>query len=419
MEVLRERPAAQHTSSPSPAEFDLELPPPPAPFPVDLLEPPAPPIEIPLAATSGAAVAHRNLLSVQTSCVAAITALLPSGDNATQTTSLSPADSRLAAALTDLLEITYELDGLEISPAYQEAEADTDPAGVQINGQVHGAGQSTGEQRERDDFAVLAEHLDALAGGGGADDLDGRLTIGDLRERLLWERVRTLSNIVQVLIQTRSSETQTNDEGQKGREAASKRDQGDEEPESSVANGYHRISTDAHPPDYHDQQSLPSYRPRASCSSADEKDEKADLDFDESLPLRSCNVPISEEKKMRELDDLTSAIEQLGQAAPRYDDQRSELRPRSRQAESESAGQQSVSRTSQKERMKELEEIWQRIERAHGKRRMRDQDAEMHLVGNRRKEQVSMPSPASSLDELSLRVARTVSSRSVRPSRGQ
>jgi hypothetical protein len=130
--------------------------------------------------------------------------------------------------------------------------------------------------------------------------------------------------------------------------------------------------------------------------SSDRVEEKDEVERIPSGSSARAGAQLGDEKRMRELDDLTTAIERLGQAAPQYLDQRSELRPRTRQpahpqdnlVDEKERVQAEAPRMSQKEKMKELEEIWRRIERAHGKRRMRDQDADMELVGDRRKEQV-------------------------------
>ena len=380
MEAIRERPLAQ------PAQLDntQQLPPPPAPVAVDLRGPESSDPSAPLAshldhqytATRRPLAIQRNLSSVQTSCVAALTSLLPAGDNARQISTLSAADSRLAAALTDLLETTYELDGLESSPAYGDGS----------NGDLdleRGSGQ--------DDFAILAEHLDDLVEGNQRQSPDGQETIGTLRERLLWERVSTLSHVVKVLIETRAHDKAESPD----REGL--QENGHERVGETHGQTHEFAASTSQPPDYQDDHLLPSYRPRESISSDYGDDEKSSIKEQDPASTSRNWDSAGDEKRMRELDDLTSAIERLGQAAPQYADQRSELRPRSRQAPqspgqgSAEKGQHQLPAISNKDKMKELEEIWRRIETAHGKRRMRDQDADMQLVGNRRKELVRLP----------------------------
>jgi hypothetical protein len=117
----------------------------------------------------------------------------------------------------------------------------------------------------------------------------------------------------------------------------------------------------------------------------------------EAGPSSPRQAPPSE-KMLHDFEHLTSAIERLGALSTGYADQRSVLRPvrpRSsspilRAANGSKGKGREERQMSDKAKMKELEDIWRKIERAHGKRRMRDdQRVDMEGVRGRRAEERS------------------------------
>jgi hypothetical protein len=89
-----------------------------------------------------------------------------------------------------------------------------------------------------------------------------------------------------------------------------------------------------------------------------------------------------------ELDGLTEAIGRLHSVTPRLNDQRVELRASSSRAATLPT---ELRARAEREKMRELEMIWDQIERTHGKRRMRDgQRVDMAGWEDRRARQVSL-----------------------------
>jgi hypothetical protein len=97
------------------------LPAPPEPFPVDLLAPSqstsSRPPTAPSAEPPSTAQTQHDLQALQRSSVAALSSLLPADTASSPPTVLSPAQQRLAAALAELLEVSYELESFRPSPA--------------------------------------------------------------------------------------------------------------------------------------------------------------------------------------------------------------------------------------------------------------------------------------------------------------
>jgi hypothetical protein len=361
MEAVRQRDAP---SRPVDTADDVEgtaLPPPPAPFPTELLPGPSAPAEHPAQPLEHA----RDLDLIQRSCVAALTALLPPDSSPHNRSTLSPANQHLAAALTELLEATYELDHLRPSPAYEETDS-RDPA------HAAGAGADTGVEAS---FDALTEHLTRLAEQTSSPVAPARVTNGTaarlhpaihaVRAELAWARVQSLSRAVLEMVHERDAESEAEVSDDKEKAAAS----------------------ESHPPEY--DETPPVYAAET----------KSPLASSSSIAPAQIEEGGHSEKMMRELDDLTQAIVRLNSRGPRYADQRSELRPRRSAHLLGSIGTNAEAgpsrwpaaapeRVMEKQRMPELEEIWRKIERAHGKRRMRDQDVDLEAKGERRMEQV-------------------------------
>jgi hypothetical protein len=104
-----------------------------------------------------------------------------------------------------------------------------------------------------------------------------------------------------------------------------------------------------------------------------------------SLPLQSTSAP--KEKMMLELDGLTDAIGRLHSVTPRLNDQRVEMRASS----SKTPMTRDLRARAEREKIRELELIWDQIERTHGKRRMGDgQRVDMADWSERRARQVRL-----------------------------
>lgn len=121
------------------------------------------------------------------------------------------------------------------------------------------------------------------------------------------------------------------------------------------------------------------------------------LSIDKKAPAESSSraqATITSEKTMHDLDNLIAAIERLNSLTSGYSDQRSVLGPRSRSPSAfngkirHKGNPREERLMTEEEKMGELEDIWRKIESAHGKHRMRDdQRADMDGVQERRAEE--------------------------------
>ncbi|WWC60136.1 uncharacterized protein I303_102700 [Kwoniella dejecticola CBS 10117] len=385
MEAVRPAPAHTHTVQQLHVDAD-ELPPPPAPFPVDQL--------VASESTDDGGVSQQSerskqnvrnyLASVQQSCINALSSLLPSESSSSSnispsTAPLPAANARLAAALTGLLEVTYELDDLlppstNITPSTVHTEAFPD--------------QDTEEDKVQTSFNALTSLLEGLQHARSTDDqiMSGNKSernqgglhpaINVVREELAWQRLESLSTAVVGLSQGRvSSEVVSNGNGHT-----------ESNGESSLPPAYQQY-LDAHThsvqesdnssvlPAYHDIQTGQEAGPSSPMKTKPNDVEPP------SSPLTDQRHPATREKMMLELDSLTSAIERLSSVAPRLHDQRVEMRhASSTRSKSLTTNGDSLSKEDkiklERQKMKELEEIWDKIERAHGKRRIRVEDGQ-------------------------------------------
>ena len=259
-----------------------------------------------------------HLTALGQSCVQALSALLPSTSS-----TLSAPDSRLAATLTDLLETCYDLESL----------------GSSMSSQIPAVTEPSAE----DAFTGVVRHINEMQSRQLLVDLESlQPEVNEARRAIVWERLESLGRVVEVLIKAR---------------------------ERSI-NGTNPLTDPAlsapEPPryssDFHfasDPASLPNYQ-------------KEDLMSTRSIPLDEKTAQPAaqpEEKMLLELDSLTTAIERLHTVTPQMQDQRVAA-PAPRDAESRSMARAKMERG----RMKELEMIWDNIERAHGKRRMGEDD---------------------------------------------
>ncbi|ORY25819.1 HECT-like ubiquitin-conjugating enzyme-binding-domain-containing protein [Naematelia encephala] len=300
-----------------------ELPPPPAPFPVDLIR------EATRSSVSLTEDQQKILDTVKASCNLFLSSLVPNASSSSSR--LSEEDQQLANALTELFDVCKELEGSHSAsiPALPLASSSTRPSDVTtpINALTE----------QLIELQNVAQHRTYTPSAGESSHLHP--AINEVRQELAWARVDSLSHAVSALLEARSF-------------GASPTAELDENEDS------HGASNEL-PPEYWPAEAdhaLPAYRERASLDLASSHDGKAQ---------RSDPVPDSapREKMMRDLDTVTEAIERLQQVAPQLVDQRSELRP-----SSPSRRAQAIAR-SQRDKMRELEEIWDRIERLHGKRR--------------------------------------------------
>lgn len=77
----------------------------------------------------------------------------------------------------------------------------------------------------------------------------------------------------------------------------------------------------------------------------------------------------TDDKMLRELDDVTGAIERLLSVSPALEDQRVSLPAQSTGQSSSTARRREISQRMDRAKMSELEELWDKIEAAHGKGR--------------------------------------------------
>ncbi|OCF43389.1 hypothetical protein I317_02687 [Kwoniella heveanensis CBS 569] len=449
------------------------LPPPPEPFPKDQLD-----VVGRAESSSNAAMAQPRqhlrsyLLSVQQTCVNALSSLVDSNatsarsspplDEQTQSSSspLGP-DTQLAAALTDLLEVTYELD--DLLPPTPIISANITPTTVHsatfIDERQEGGGTRTDGRPQPTvpgygdggaSFDALTQVLvglhEARSAEAGAPDqanssnVDCEDTNRDygvrtqngtdkqglhpainvVREELAWERLESLTTAVLELSRHRGERAEdghsytngfcavpdqhdsTVNEDDRRHLIASKSHQsghGDTLPPSYEQYHGHRH------PQQHDSDNaslLPSYSDIKSHLDGEQDSLSVEKGkpAQEHIPSVSRETtqrgsePVSphQEKMLHELDAVTSAIERLASIAPRLHDQRVEMRHSHDSSSSASSKQNGLtgvakasdSETTSKEerikleriKMRELEEIWDKIERAHGKRRIRIEDGQ-------------------------------------------
>ncbi|WWD16681.1 hypothetical protein CI109_101111 [Kwoniella shandongensis] len=301
-----------------------QLPPPPAPFPTETLASSS--------TSSRLKNVRQHLSSVQQSCVQALSSLLPEDDDDPNSFG-SNVESQSAGALSELLQVTYELaDFLPSTPDLSQ-QAVLSPSGTNV---TSGA--------EEEPLDTLAGHLHDLRSARTENGGDDHPSIGAVREELAWARLESLSHAVMAIA--------------RGRE-------GSEEPPSYEHHNGHGQTQPHHAlPRYEEVEEGP--QARTSMEKPLEEDRK-EIRHDTSSSSHSAQ----KEKMLHELDAVTSAIERLYSVAPQLHDQRVEMRfPRQRLHTSSGAQYSSEADKIRidKLKMRELEEIWEMIERTHGKR---------------------------------------------------
>ena len=226
----------------------------------------------------------------------------------------------------------------------------------------------------RDPFGLLKDHmldLDRVA----IRNLDTvhsltapgvQQPVGAVREEIGWERIRILSAAILELVDSREQSSQQIPE--------------------------------YYPPEYSAQESVfpPSYQISArtdvhheghgvgtTTQSYDRKDTSSEKQQLQPDTTQETTTPSSSNEKMlRDFDDLSTAIERL---RPRLQDQRSELRPtRSRDLAE-------LQKRMEMDKMRELDDIWRLIERTNGKRTQRgDQRVSAEDIEERREARVGI-----------------------------
>ena len=200
-----------------------------------------------------------------------------------------------------------------------------------------------------------------------------------VREELAWERLGSLSRVVVALLREKR-------EAQVSREAMA----GDVNGDSQSSSDPPAAAYDSLPPRYSfdgqeeldlEKGTLPDY----ANDQPPKIDQKTNNASTSKLPLQSTSAP--REKMMLELDGLTDAIGRLHSVTPRLNDQRVEMRASS----SKTPMTRDLRARAEREKIRELELIWDQIERTHGKRRMGDgQRVDMADWSERRARQVRL-----------------------------
>ncbi|WWD08849.1 hypothetical protein V865_006963 [Kwoniella europaea PYCC6329] len=405
MEALR--PAEQHP----PQQDDIDqLPPPPEPFPLHQLVGTSSSSGVngngSLTRSEGSKQNVRNYLSsVQQSCINALSSLLPepSPTSTSNGTGLSESSSQLASALTDLLEVTYELDELlppSTNPTPSASHTDTFPDNPQPDE------DEPQENKIKNSFSALTNLLEGLQDARLQDDAElprqeesqieskeGELhpAIKVVREELAWQRLESLSFAIVSLSQGGAAYSDSVEEREQDPQDLKLKQKNSSTSsifgtDKGLPPSYEQFLDHQHRPASQTDNSslLPSYHDIHS-------DENLNLDQDRagpSAPIKSkqqeelsqSNGPTAtREKMLQELDSLTSAIERLSSIAPRLHDQRVEMKSKlksPRGVVDERSMNKEDKMKLERQKMKELEEIWDKIERAHGKRRIRVEDGQ-------------------------------------------
>ncbi|WVW79954.1 hypothetical protein I302_101927 [Kwoniella bestiolae CBS 10118] len=368
-----------------------QLPPPPEPFPLDQFVGTSSSHGVNgngLVRSEGSKQNVRNYLSsVQQSCINALSSFLP--DSSSPSTSLSESHSQLASALTDLLEVTYELDDLlppSTNPTPSTIHVESFP-----DSNVEDGSQ---ENKMKTSFNALTNLLEGLQDARlnevsgehqGTERKEGELhpAIKVVREELAWQRLESLSFAIISLSQGNfAPSAPASQDGKQGQRNSLGTDSG-------LPPSYEQFLDHHHTPTQKDSDNtslLPSYHDIHSeeVEAGPSSPVKSQQPHPESPTSMSNGPTATREKMLQELDSLTSAIERLSSVAPRLHDQRVELKPTSRSAKvlgnRDGTDQRSMSKEEkiklERQKMKELEEIWDKIERAHGKRRIRVEEGQ-------------------------------------------
>jgi len=281
-----------------------------------------------------------DLAPIQRSCVHALSSLIPDSPDISSSSlpPLSFADSQLAQALTELLEVSYELETLR-------------PRGDPDLFSSTSIGAS--EVKGTNGLDTLAENLHELQNsvvnktrnGAAAGEYPAGIhpSIGVVRETLAWARADALSHAILDLVSARQHDA-------------------DITSQHKTTDGYLGLNIHGHddgPPSYaqHDDPTQPPAYQEPS-SSTEKPTEKSQYSTSSDHPQN----PARPENMHTELDGLATEIERFQHASPQLEDQRSAM-PSKPKTKTE------VQARIERNKMLELEQIWELIERTHGRRR--------------------------------------------------
>ncbi|WVQ73743.1 hypothetical protein IAR50_003323 [Cryptococcus sp. DSM 104548] len=333
-------------SSPS-FEQHQELPPPPAPFPTELLQ-----NDIGSSSSIGQADLIKPLQSVQRSVVQALSAFLPdelaSGQGSPSQRGGNGGshdlgeESQLAGALIELLEVSYELEGL-IPPPISSAEDSIELSNAPQTPPPTDLASSLKHLQHARSTSIT---LNQLSPNSPTTPWPADLhpPVGEVRRELAWARMESLSRVVLELVK----------QGAEGRDGLGEGE--------GLPPRYETHESDVGLPSYSDVPPTSTDSTlKASDTDSKEPENRGSLDT-----LASERPTAHREKMLSELEAVTLAIERLYDAAPRFQNQRVEIKPRAARRTSGpltnggQARELSVGEREKLERVKrkELDEIW-------------------------------------------------------------
>lgn len=298
----------------------------------------------------------KRLRSVQRSCIDALSALLP--DHAAQNADVdwdpslaADSDGQLAQTLMELLEATYELEGLTPTPA---GPALQEERGVEvIRGKIASLGNLT-TQLDRLQSARVASRPQTPIIGAYSDAAAPHPATSMVRLELVWARLESLNLAIVELSRQRHQQSAEN------REAS---------PPSyeTYHDGSHEL------PQY--SEANPDTSSASLAKSADLPKLKDNSRSPSSLEPSRTQTSANREKMLNELEAVTSAIERLYGVSPQLSNQRVELRPQATSSaegrhnrNNEIADVKANERVDEEQKMKELNEIWRQLQDVRRKR---------------------------------------------------
>lgn len=312
----------------------------------------------------------KHLRSVQRSCIDALSALLPdhfaqNGDFDWDPTLIVGSDDRLAQALMELLEVTYELEDLTPSPAESVLQEER---GEEVVIGDSGSLENLTSQLDKLQAARVASRPQTPIIGTYSDASAIHPAIRIVRLEFSWARLESLSLAVVELSRQRYQQSTE-----------------DRETSPPSYETYHNGSQEL--PQYSE---VNSHGSSASVSKlADSPTAKDDFTSRSSLESSRSRRPADREKMLNELEAVTSAIERLYSISPQLSNQRVEFRPLARSStegrhhqNNETVDLKVDERVDEGQKMKELDEIWCQLQGAK-KKRMEDQRAGVNTSQSR------------------------------------
>lgn len=287
-----------------------------------------------------------NLVGIQRHCVNCIEILLPPHT----TNTVCVPDQELAAKLGELLEATYELETFHPSSACcspatpaSEEQSDQSPFLALVHALL-GAQAVVAQRQPRNPLAPPTSDT--------ASDLHPTIEI--MREELAWARVVSLARTIVELVRARDREEHEEPPRLSAEpEADSLPPKYRRSDRDSAGSGSSRVSGPPAYKDYRDDHVI-GETTTAAPGKVDRK--SAEL-------MASPRSTLSRIAPMlNDLDTVTHAIERLNHMAPQLDDQRIALRtPSQRRSKPKPLSLKQPNDA----RLRELDDIWDKIERAH------------------------------------------------------